>query len=128
VARTRNEAERVEELERSLLRPAVRGSAEALEALLAPEFLEFGGSGRVYDRRQIVEALLADPGTEEIEAGAHAFATRLLADGVVLLTYRTRRVDPVGGERYDVLRSSIWRRDGETWRLVFHQATPARPA
>jgi hypothetical protein len=128
MTRDATEAAQIEELERSLLRPAVRASAEALERLLAPEFFEFGGSGKVYDRRQIVEALTAEPGGASLEAGARGFEVRLLSTDVALLIYRTERSDPEGGAPYDVLRSSIWKRVDGRWRLVFHQATPARPS
>jgi hypothetical protein len=37
-----------------LLEPAVRGSAAEVEALLHPEFFEFGGSGRHWDRAAMV--------------------------------------------------------------------------
>jgi hypothetical protein len=38
------------ELERRLLRADVRASSSALDALLDPDFFEFGASGSVLDR------------------------------------------------------------------------------
>ena len=50
--------------ERQLLDPVVRGDAESLEALLHPDFVEFGSSGRVWDRASTIAALVADPGVD----------------------------------------------------------------
>jgi len=44
-------------LEERLLRPDVRSSAEQLDKLLADEFIEFGSSGRVFNKEQIIGTL-----------------------------------------------------------------------
>lgn len=104
----------VVELERLLLRADIRADGRRLEALLHPDFREFGSSGRVWDRATIVEALVADP---EAPGAAEAFEPARLAEDVVLLTYRVR------GDAGS-LRSSLWVRDGASgWRLRFHQGT-----
>jgi hypothetical protein len=108
-------------LEEDLLRPEIRRSRAELEARLAPEFAEFGRSGRVYDRAALIAALAdEEPGMVVISA----FTVRLLAPGVALATYRSRAIG-LGGRPVLALRSSIWRRDDERWLLVFHQGTPA---
>jgi hypothetical protein len=103
-----------------LLLPEVRSSAELVDVLLDPEFVEVGASGRRWDRAAMVAAL--DSGTitdaEPIEA-TEVSGVRLAAD-LVHLTYVTRRA---GGA--PVRRSSLWRRTGGTWRLYYHQGTPA---
>ena len=47
--------------ERQLLDPAVRARADQVETLLHPDFVEYGASGRVWDRAAIIAALVADP-------------------------------------------------------------------
>jgi len=54
-------AESLRYLEEKLLRPEVRRSAEAVAELLAEAFVEFGSSGRVYRREQIIEMLRQEP-------------------------------------------------------------------
>ncbi|MGZ4973160.1 MAG: DUF4440 domain-containing protein [Limisphaerales bacterium] len=49
--------EHLQKLEELMLKPNVRRSAEQLSQLLADEFREFGGSGRVFDKGQIIDAL-----------------------------------------------------------------------
>ena len=42
------------QLEESILDPAMRADPTRMRALLAPEFMEFGASGRVFDRDGII--------------------------------------------------------------------------
>lgn len=112
------------EREELLLDPAVQRSAEMLDDLLAIDFLEFGHSGRVYTKQDILRELPARPA---LRMTLSDFTARLLAPGVALTTYRSYRYDESGREVARSLRSSIWiHRDG-TWRLTFHQGTPAAP-
>ena len=100
--------------EQQLLDPATRSDGELVARLLHPDFVEYGASGRIWDRRSIIEALAADPGISSHASDVEAVR---LADDVTLVTYR------VGGER-ESLRSSVWVHDpGAGWRLRFHQGT-----
>lgn len=109
-------------LEEDLLRPEVRRSAQELEARLAPDFVEFGSSGGVFDRAAIISALGAEASAAVRIEG---FAVRMLAADVALATYRSIRAGPPGGSPTSALRASIWRRENGTWRMAFHQGTPA---
>lgn len=107
------------ERELRLLDPAVRQSPTAAADLLDPDFYEFGASGRVWDRRSVLDMMPTDDA--EPTVATDITATRL-AENIVLVTYRSRR-----GVR-TALRSSVWRRlDGGTWRVFFHQGTPQPP-
>ncbi len=104
------------ELEELLLVPDVRKSSRLAE-LLADEFIEFGSSGRVYTKDDLVAVLQAESPVVQVTSD---FRVTTLAPDVALLTYRIRRLSqpPV-----DTRRSSIWRRSGGRWQIVFHQAT-----
>jgi len=111
-------------LERELLRPEVRASRPALEALLAADFIEIGRSGRVYDREGIIGALAGEAPGDRAAARIEAFGVRILAPGIALATYRT--VGDGQGGAAGTRRSSIWRRDADgAWRMTFHQGTPS---
>lgn len=114
-----SEAATLRRLERRLLDPAVRRDPEAVGALLADHFIEFGISGRVFDKRSVIESLRGD--RRRMGPKASAFRATRLAPGVALLTYRIGRT----GGRPATLRSSIWVRFGRCWKMVFHQGTPA---
>jgi hypothetical protein len=101
------------EAEARLLLPEVRSSAAALDVVIAPDFVEFGSSGAVYDRRAVVLAMLKEP--QPKIPTLTEFRVRALSADVALVTYRTS----------GSVRSSIWRRENEAWRIVFHQGTPA---
>lgn len=116
----REEAAKLEELERSLHRHGVRSSTRAVDELLAEDFLEIGSSGRVYDKAQITALLAAETGVLSVETDTFAF--RKLAEGVVLVTYTTRITNEA--ETRSALRSSIWRKTNGRWKIVFHQGTP----
>jgi hypothetical protein len=113
------EASVIRELEERLLRPDVRASAAALGTLLADDFVEFGSSGTVYNKRSIIVALLREEPDGE-PCTMRDFAARRLAVDVILVTYRI--------VESRTLRSSIWRAADGRWQMVFHQGTPTDPA
>lgn len=102
-----------------LLDPVVRSEPALLAALLHPEFLEFGASGRRWERDAIIESLIEEGADQDARP---IVASRMegteLAPDVVHLTFVTES----NGRRAH--RSSLWRRTGDSWRLFFHQATP----
>jgi hypothetical protein len=108
-------------LEERLLQPEVRRSPAAVAELLADDFLEFGSSGRVYDKATTLLSLDAEETAWRYEPSE--FAVRPLAKGLALLTYRLRATSLVGEGQRCTLRSSLWRQDEDGWRMVFHQGT-----
>ncbi|CAI9416265.1 hypothetical protein ANOBCDAF_03677 [Pleomorphomonas sp. T1.2MG-36] len=111
-------------LEQKLHRPEVRRSPDAVRALLADAFIEFGSSGTVYDKASIIEALATEPmGEAALVPGVDDFATRLISTTVVLVTYRSSRLRPDGTGARTTLRSSIWTLIDGRWQMLFHQGT-----
>ena len=107
-------------LETRLLEPQTRGDAAALATLLAPDFVEFGSSGRVFDRSSIIAAL---SGEAPAEYTISEFKLLQLGEGVALVTYRLSR--RTGQNTSDSLRSSVWRHVDGIWKMAFHQGTRA---
>ena len=111
------------ELELQLQKPEVRAEPGAVEALLHPGFSEFGASGRRWGRTEMIAALAAEQpggeqqGGEEPAITATEMTGTRLADDVIHLTYLSQRA----GRR--ALRSSIWLRTPDGWRVYFHQGT-----
>jgi ribonuclease HI len=108
--------------ERALLDPAVRRDRTQVETLLAEDFQEFGSSGRVWDRQTIVDSLATEDYAPPTAEQMHC--TQITAD-VALVTYRTVRIDSSTGARKETLRSSLWIKESDKWRVRFHQGTPA---
>jgi hypothetical protein len=113
------------ELEERLLRPDVRSPAEEIAKLLADEFIEFGRSGRVFNKHHIIEAL-RDEHAEGLSPArtADGLAVRRLTKDVALVTYRTVSRISTTEEKGRTLRSSIWKRIDGRWQMMFHQGTP----
>jgi len=118
------DAAELQRLEEALLRPDVRCSPEKMAALLADDFVEFGSSGRRYGKADLL-ATAAQP--SEGQLALLEFAAQALAPSITLVTYRSILHTSDGSARH-ALRSSIWRRTAQGWRLVFHQGTPTTPA
>ena len=107
-------------LELSLMDMAVRQNPTALDRLLHPDCMEFGNSGRVYDRSTLIELLTSE--TPQRPPRIFNSAGVLLSDSVCLVTYRSIRADVT------VNRMSIWCLTDVGWQLRFHQGTPAEEA
>jgi hypothetical protein len=117
------------ELEKKLHRAEIRASADEVAGLLADEFFEFGASGTVWTRQQVIEGLPRDQKTQsEGELGGSDFSVHWLAEGVALVTYRGTRRIPSETKEHHYLRSSIWKLINGQWRMAFHQGTPTRHA
>jgi len=108
------------ERELALLTPDVRGSADQLEELLDPDFVEIGKSGRLWTRGEMIAALVADTNPEQHSIHVSDLNGRTVGPGFVLLTYVTQ----VEGRR--ARRSSLWRQSMKGWRVLHHQAPQFR--
>ncbi|MFP5415926.1 MAG: RNase H family protein [Actinomycetes bacterium] len=100
--------------QRAWLSDDVRADRSAAEAMLHPAFLEHDTKGRASGKGRTLASLapLPEPVDVEVEGVDE------LAPWVVLLRWRARSRSAVS------LRSSIWVRQGEVWRLRFEQHTP----
>lgn len=107
----------LKELELSLLQAGVRTSTRVAE-LLAEDFVEFGSSGKIYNKDQSIASLQAETGGEFTIT---QFCAKMLAPDLALLTYHAHRHSkpPV-----HTLRSSIWQKRAGHWKIIFHQGTP----
>ena len=117
-----SQEDQVRQLEERLLRPEVRRSKVELAQLLADDFREFGSSGRVFDKQQIVDLLQDQP---SYQLSLHDFRAVTLGSDLVLATYRATCRAPDSNRTSHSLRSSIWRKRGGRWQVVFHQGTPS---
>ena len=109
------------ELEVALHHPSVRSDMNRLDELLHPSFVEFGWSGRAYNKADIMKALSEEQPPPVV--WSQDFSLAEIADGVALLTYKSARVE--NGEKCrHALRASLWQRTERGWQVRFHQATP----
>lgn len=107
------------ELETSLLEADVRRNPLRLKALLADDFVEFGATGFVWTRSEIIAAMEDEVPVVRVIAD---FEVRHLASDVVLATYLCHHTFP-SAPGHSSRRSSIWREGADGWQMVFHQGT-----
>lgn len=113
-------------LEQQLLTPGTRTDPAALLALFAPDFREFGSSGRIFTREAILTLLKTE--TDFTPPEILHFEARELAPTLALATYRTERPATATQPVSSSLRSSLWTYQEERWQLLFHQGTRVQEA
>jgi hypothetical protein len=104
-------------LEIKLLDPAVRGSREAVSALLSDDFVEVASNGRIYGKPTILDLRVAEVATGVPDHQISDFSLRMIAPEIALVTYHSTTP-----ERRSI-RFSLWKQTGGEWRMVFHQGT-----
>jgi len=109
-------------LELRLLDPEVRASHAELDHLLTDDFLEIGSSGRIFDKRQVMEALL---GGSDTSFTLEEYHLREVGDKALLATFHVLKKTGQDGEETSSIRSSLWVLQDGRWRLRFHQGTPS---
>ena len=108
-----SDEERVVALERDLLTDAVRSDPSAVAALLHPDWIEIGRSGRLWTREEML-AVIA-PLTEPV--GLDIVSVGRVDEATILLLWRAVT------DHRSTLRSSLWVRVAGDWRQRFHQGT-----
>jgi hypothetical protein len=102
-------------------KPELGNTREDYLAQTADDFSEVGASGRVYERESLVESLVQrgdTPGQEHwLVSDAHC---RELAFNTYALTYKLEQPELVSR------RLTLWRRDPDGWKILYHQGTIVR--
>ena len=101
-------------LETSLLEHSTRTSQDYLNRILSDNFLEFGSSGHIWTKDDVLQSL---PHEKPQLFKISNFHAHDLAENLVLLTYS------LNYNNRNTLRSSIWKNHEGTWKIQFHQGT-----
>lgn len=109
---TQSRHEILESLERELVSPSTRKDWTRMKELLADDFIEYGSSGKVFQKSDVLGSL--DTGADYTLSN---FTFSDLAEDVTLVKYKSI----VSGQT--ALRSSIWVQIRGAWQLLHHQAT-----
>ena len=109
-------------LEEAMWRGETRFDLMFQETRFAPDFFEFGRSGRVYSRKQII---LSEAGEIQAKLPLENLSIRLLDENTAHVTYNSHV--EYNGVVEHARRSSIWSRGEQGWVMRFHQGTPYVP-
>jgi hypothetical protein len=112
-------AEELRPLEESLLSQVVRRDAARVSHLLADEFREFGASGRIFSKAEIIELLQFEPPQA---LTMREYTCKSITEDLALVTYRTIRAAE-GHAPVEAIRSSLWIMRHGRWQMLFHQGT-----
>ena len=99
-----------------------RKSRRFLERTLAEEFREITADGRSIDKRDVLNRLPTEqPG--DLTLVALDMTAWEVADGIVHIVYDLEKTVPGLIEPQRSKRTSLWRRERDTWVMLFHQGT-----
>ena len=113
---TLKESSQLIELEKELHDPAVRKNKKRLGELLHESFVEIGRSGEIYNRADILASLDAEQN--------HTVWSQDYNAQSALLTYRSAHIGTGGELSRFSRRASLWEKQGNDWKLRYHQGTP----
>ena len=104
------------DLEKQLHSFEVRSSKSKISKLLTDDFFEFGSSGKIWSREDILSHLPTEDGQTKIES--YDYKATALSDSTILVTYISKRIlgETVQAE---FLRSSIWQLENNEWKMKF---------
>jgi hypothetical protein len=110
------------QLEEDMWREETRYDPAFQERRFAPDFVEFGRSGQVYTREQVIST---HPVPIVAVLPLANLSIRRLDTNTAQLTYDSQVTH--GGSVQYAHRSSIWSRIDGIWVMRFHQGTPYVP-
>ncbi|MFZ0456502.1 MAG: DUF4440 domain-containing protein [Ignavibacteriaceae bacterium] len=108
----------IKNLEELLLKPDIRKSVSDLSKILAEDFIEFGSSGMIFTKKEIIKSLQEESNPQ---LSLTNFKLKDLGRDYFLATYKSLREED--GEKFYSLRSSIWLKKNERYVMIFHQGT-----
>lgn len=122
-------AEQIKSLELKLLHTNLREEPMIIDELLDDAFEEIGNNGQIHSRDQVVEWLLNKDNAQHWFLAD--FCLKPVSNDIVIAIYRAIKSNNKQNNMPDQtktflggsIRSSVWQRQGNQWKMVFHQAT-----
>lgn len=114
-------AEHIKQRELELLQTDWRANPSLIDDWLSDGFEEIGSNGQISTRNDVVNWLLNKDNA--IQWSLTDFRIKALADGLVMAVYIAKKRNAPNNTSKGSIRTSIWQRQGNNWKMVFHQAT-----
>jgi hypothetical protein len=114
-------AEQIKQLELKLLHLDLKTEPELINDLLSHDFEEISQSGKINTRRDVVDWLIHKD--IHLQWSLNDFRIRMLADELVMAMYTAQKMNDRNNLSKGSMRTSIWQRQGGTWKMIFHQAS-----
>lgn len=110
--------------ENELLLPETRKSTTKLKELLSENFIEIGSSGKIFALKEVLENL---PKEKDWRAKISDISFRMISEDVAQLFYDCVIYHHSDEKGSYSRRSSIWKNESDTWKIIFHQGTRILP-
>ena len=107
------------EMELKLLDKNIRNNKNELIKYISKEYIEYGVSGRIYTYDDTISFLPIEE--KQIEYKIIKMDSKILSENIILLLYIIEINN--GVENIITNRSSIWKKDNNNWKIIFHQGT-----
>ncbi len=114
----------IQTLEEKLLHSDMQENPFLLDELLAQSFEEIGNTGNITSRQAVVEWLMNKNKNDRWLLTN--FRINELSTDIVLAIYQARKVKSSNITAAVSTRSSVWKRYGSHWKMVFHQASKSK--
>jgi hypothetical protein len=107
------------EMELKLLDKNIRNNKSELKKYISKEFIEYGVSGKIYSYDDTLNLLSNEE--EQIKYKILAMDAKILSDNIILVLY----IIEMNKENEIIItnRSSIWKKENNDWKIIFHQGT-----
>jgi len=114
-------AEQIKQLELKLLHTDMHANPSVIDELLDSTFEEIGNDGQINTREQVIKWLLNKDNAQQWSF--QDFRIKPVSNDTVIAIYHVTKQHQSEEARKGSIRSSIWRRYEDHWKMVFHQAT-----
>jgi len=111
--------EMIIEMELKLLDRNIRNNKNELIKYISREFIEYGASGRIYTYNDTVN--LPSNEEDQIIYEIIKIDTKILSENIILVLYIIEIQNE--NEKNISNRSSIWKKENNDWKIIFHQGT-----
>ncbi|QOJ19826.1 MAG: DUF4440 domain-containing protein [Gammaproteobacteria bacterium] len=109
----------IQRLELDLLQSDLTAHPGLIDELLAQDFEEIDNQGQLHSRSDVIEWLKRkDP---DLHWAFRDFRVKILTNDCVLAIYSLQK--PQQSSAPGSIRTSLWQRQDNHWKMVFHQAT-----
>jgi hypothetical protein len=113
--------EHIEQLELKLLHTDFTVNSALIDDFLSVDFEEISENGQVNSRNSVIHWLLHKD--NDVQWLLKDFRIKVLTEDLVLANYIAKKCNNRDSISKESTRTSLWRHQEGTWKMVFHQAT-----
>ena len=114
-------SDQIQRLELDLLQSDLNTHSGLIDELLAQNFEEIDNQGQLHSRADVIDWLKRkDP---DLHWAFRDFRVKVLGDDLLLAIYTLRKPDTASNPTPGSIRTSLWQRRDNQWKMLFHQAT-----